>query len=137
MFGLGMQELIVIFVIALLIFGPKKLPELGRSLGRGLAEFKRASEELKEGLAVELSAEEDKAAAVAHEERQARQGKSALDRSSGGETQGNRRDAECLMKKCRSSPTWRSSASGSSCPWWSSGLDSSLPSATPKRSSVS
>ncbi|HZY30619.1 MAG TPA: twin-arginine translocase TatA/TatE family subunit [Candidatus Methylomirabilis sp.] len=70
MFGLGMQELIVIFVIALLIFGPKKLPDLGRSLGRGLAEFKRASEELKEGLAVELSAEEEKAAAVAHEERE-------------------------------------------------------------------
>lgn len=70
MFGLGMQEMIVILVIALLIFGPKKLPELGRSLGRGLAEFKRASEELKEGLAVELSAEEEKAAAVVHEDRQ-------------------------------------------------------------------
>ena len=70
MFGLGMQEMIVILVIALLIFGPKKLPDLGRSLGRGLAEFKRASEELKEGLAVELSAEEEKAAAVAHEDRQ-------------------------------------------------------------------
>jgi sec-independent protein translocase protein TatA len=63
MFGLGMQELVVIFVIALLIFGPKKLPELGRSLGRGLAEFKRASEELKEGLAVELAAEEEKRSA--------------------------------------------------------------------------
>jgi sec-independent protein translocase protein TatA len=70
MFGLGMQEMIVILVIALLIFGPKKLPELGRSLGRGLAEFKRASEELKEGLSVELSAEEEKVAAVAHEDRQ-------------------------------------------------------------------
>ncbi len=65
MFGLGMQELIVIFIIALLVFGPRKLPELGRSLGRGLAEFRRASEELKEGLAVELSAEEEKAAASA------------------------------------------------------------------------
>jgi sec-independent protein translocase protein TatA len=65
MFGLGMQELIVIFIIALLVFGPRKLPELGRSLGRGLAEFRRASEELKEGLAVELSAEEEKAAAPA------------------------------------------------------------------------
>jgi len=65
MFGLGMQELIVIFIIALLVFGPRKLPELGRALGRGLAEFRRASEELKEGLAVELSAEEEKAAASA------------------------------------------------------------------------
>ena len=70
MFGLGMQELIVIFVIALLIFGPKRLPDLGRSLGRGLAEFKRASEELKEGLAVELSAEEEKAATREHQEQQ-------------------------------------------------------------------
>ena len=71
MFGMGMQELIVIFVIALLVFGPKKLPELGRSLGRGLAEFKRASEELKEGLAAELSAEEEKASAAAREAQQA------------------------------------------------------------------
>ncbi len=60
MFGLGMPELIVIFVIALLVFGPKKLPEIGRSLGRSLAEFKRASEELKDGLVAELSAEEEK-----------------------------------------------------------------------------
>jgi sec-independent protein translocase protein TatA len=71
MFGLGMQELIVIFVIALLIFGPKKLPDLGRSLGRGLAEFKRASEELKEGLAAELSAEEEKTKAAGQEAQQA------------------------------------------------------------------
>lgn len=59
MFGLGMQELIVIFVIALLIFGPKKLPELGRSLGRSLGEFRRASEDLKEGLMTELSTQEE------------------------------------------------------------------------------
>jgi TatA/E family protein of Tat protein translocase len=64
MFGLGMPELIVIFVIALLVFGPKKLPEIGRSLGRSLAEFRRASEELKEGLVAELSAEEEKSSAA-------------------------------------------------------------------------
>ncbi|MDD5559309.1 twin-arginine translocase TatA/TatE family subunit [Candidatus Methylomirabilis sp.] len=71
MFGLGMQELIVIFVIALLVFGPGKLPELGRSLGRAMAEFRRASEELKEGLTAELSTEEEKANAPTREEQQA------------------------------------------------------------------
>lgn len=44
---LGIPELIVIFVIALLVFGPKKLPELGKSLGKGLSEFKRATSEMK------------------------------------------------------------------------------------------
>ncbi len=44
---LGFPELIMIFVIALLVFGPKKLPELGKSLGKGLREFKKATDELK------------------------------------------------------------------------------------------
>ncbi len=47
MWNLGFPELVVIFVVALLVFGPRKLPDLGRSLGKGLAEFKRASNELK------------------------------------------------------------------------------------------
>src|SRR5512136_417037 len=46
--SLGMQEIIVLFVLALIIFGPRKLPELGKSLGKGLAEFKKASNELKQ-----------------------------------------------------------------------------------------
>ena len=44
---IGMGEIIVLFILALLIFGPKKLPELGKSFGKGMAEFKRASNELK------------------------------------------------------------------------------------------
>jgi sec-independent protein translocase protein TatA len=64
MFGsLGMPELIVIFVIALIIFGPRKLPELGRSLGRSLNEFKRASNELKNTLEEEVRVDEQREAA--------------------------------------------------------------------------
>jgi sec-independent protein translocase protein TatA len=64
MFGsLGMPELIVIFVIALIIFGPRKLPELGRSLGRSLNEFKRASNELRNTLEEEVRADEQREAA--------------------------------------------------------------------------
>jgi sec-independent protein translocase protein TatA len=44
--SLGIQEMIVIFVIALIVFGPKKLPEIGKSLGKGIAEFKKASSDL-------------------------------------------------------------------------------------------
>ena len=44
---LGFSEMLMIFVIALLVFGPKKLPELGKSLGKGIREFKKATEELK------------------------------------------------------------------------------------------
>jgi sec-independent protein translocase protein TatA len=59
MFGpIGMPELIVIFVIALIIFGPRKLPELGKSLGRSLAEFKRASNDLRHTLEEEIRVED-------------------------------------------------------------------------------
>jgi sec-independent protein translocase protein TatA len=61
MFGsIGMPELIIIFVIALIIFGPRKLPELGKSLGRSINEFKRASNELKSTLEDEIRIEEQR-----------------------------------------------------------------------------
>jgi TatA/E family protein of Tat protein translocase len=63
MFGsIGMPELIVIFVIALILFGPRKLPELGRSLGRSLNEFKRASNELRNSLEEEVRLDEQREA---------------------------------------------------------------------------
>lgn len=54
MFDLGIQELIVIFIVALLVFGPKRLPELGKSLGKGLAELKKAMQGVKDQMDAEL-----------------------------------------------------------------------------------
>jgi sec-independent protein translocase protein TatA len=54
MFGLGIPELLVIFVIALIVFGPKKLPDLGKSIGRAMAEFKKAQEEFQESVRSEM-----------------------------------------------------------------------------------
>jgi sec-independent protein translocase protein TatB len=50
MLGIGMQEIIIILIVALIIIGPKKLPDLAKALGRALGEFRRAADDLKENL---------------------------------------------------------------------------------------
>ena len=55
MFGIGMQELLIILVIALIVVGPRKLPELAKSLGRGLAEFKRTAEDFQSTMMADAS----------------------------------------------------------------------------------
>jgi len=50
MFGIGMPELLLILALALIVLGPKKLPEIARALGKGLSEFRRATDELKDEL---------------------------------------------------------------------------------------
>ena len=63
---IGFPEMLIILVVALIVFGPRKLPELGRSLGRSLSEFKRASNELRHTLDQEISLEDQKDNAPAH-----------------------------------------------------------------------
>lgn len=54
MFDIGMQELVVIFIVVFLVFGPKRLPELSRALGKGLAKLKRALQDVKEQVETEF-----------------------------------------------------------------------------------
>ena len=58
--SIGLPELIIIFAMALLIFGPKKLPEVGRSIGRALREFRKTSDEIRNKLDEEIQAEDFK-----------------------------------------------------------------------------
>ena len=63
--NIGFPELVVIFIVALLVFGPKRLPELGRSLGRGIGEFRRASTDLKDSIQREIETAEVESAIAA------------------------------------------------------------------------
>jgi sec-independent protein translocase protein TatA len=84
MFGsIGMPELIIIMVIALIIFGPRKLPELGKSLGRSINEFKRASSDLQNTLEQEIKLEEQKETQA---KTRAREGDTIADASTTHET---------------------------------------------------
>ncbi|WP_321393653.1 Sec-independent protein translocase protein TatB [uncultured Desulfuromusa sp.] len=60
MFGIGMTEMVLIAAVALIVLGPKKLPDLARSLGKGFAEFKRATNELKSTIDLEIKAEDER-----------------------------------------------------------------------------
>jgi sec-independent protein translocase protein TatA len=67
MFGIGFQEMLLILVVVLIFFGPKRLPDLAKSLGKGLAEFKKASEEVKKGIDEAMKEEAPKEEAAKEE----------------------------------------------------------------------
>jgi Tat protein translocase TatB subunit len=60
MFGIGMQEILVLLVIALVVIGPKKLPEMAKALGKGYGEFRRAFEDMLSSINVDMKTEEEK-----------------------------------------------------------------------------
>jgi Tat protein translocase TatB subunit len=62
MFGMGLQELIMIFILALIIFGPKKMPELAKTLGKFFGSFKRAAEDIKNDISFQINLDEEKKA---------------------------------------------------------------------------
>ena len=57
MLGIGMQEILIILVVALIVIGPKRLPELAKTLGKGFAEFRKAADDLQETVRMDLQRE--------------------------------------------------------------------------------
>lgn len=96
MFDLGMQELIVIFIVALLVFGPKRLPELGRTIGKGLGELKKAMFDVKKEVYKEIyTPVEEAEAAVSGTEKPAAEGPKSEEPSAGPEeTSGDKERSE-------------------------------------------
>jgi sec-independent protein translocase protein TatA len=72
--NLGMPEILVILVIALLLFGPKKLPELGRSLGQSIREFKKGASEIKEELESAMEAKPAEEKPLEHTDKKPQEG---------------------------------------------------------------
>lgn len=93
---IGMQELIIIFVIALIVFGPRKLPQLGKSLGKSIAEFKRASNELRSTLEEEIRVEETRREIMEPIESLGREAKALVERAE--------KDAEKAMTEPETEP---------------------------------
>jgi sec-independent protein translocase protein TatA len=91
-----MQELIIIFVIALIVFGPRKLPQLGKSLGKSIAEFKRASNELRSTLEEEIRVEETRREILEPIESLGREAKALVERAE--------KDAEKAMTEPETEP---------------------------------
>ena len=60
MFGIGMQEVMIILILALVVIGPKKLPEVAKALGKGYGEFRRAFEDMKSSINVDMKTDEEK-----------------------------------------------------------------------------
>jgi len=115
MFGIGMAEMLLISALALIVFGPQKLPELARSLGKGFAEFKRATNDLKNTIDLEVKAEDERhnLKVRAREEQQAEE--SAEEDLSRSEINGDDSLSEdCHPTKTTESVTEKVSKKGSS-----------------------